>query len=289
VLGLLGPDEAAVVDRPGAQPLRLAEAGVRVRLENVTFGYDPEQPVLRGVSFTVEPGEIVALAGVTGAGKSTLAGLLLRFFDPQSGAVYFNDMDAREIQLASLRRAIGYVPQEPFLLPLSIAENIAYGRPDASREAVVAAAQRAGADGFIRLLPRGYETVIGERGVTLSGGEKQRLAIARALLIDAPLLVLDEPTSALDSDTEQALLAALRQVAVYRAVLIIAHRPSTIRAANRVVLLHQGTIAQQGTHAELTAGRGQYAQLFGCGTPGDTLSSERADLSQFPGSSPAAR
>ena len=281
VLGILESGEAPIVDRPHARALPLSEAGVRVRFENVTFGYDPDRPVLRGVSFEIGPGEVVALAGITGAGKSTLAGLLLRFFDPQAGAVCFNDVDARDIQLASLRNCIGYVPQEPFLLPLSIAENIAYGRPDATREEVMAAAASARADGFIRELPRGYDTVIGDRGVTLSGGEKQRLSIARALLMGAPLLVLDEPTSALDSDTEQALLTTLREVAATRAVLMIAHRPSTIRAADRVIVLEHGAVAQQGTHGELLSRRGAYAQLFDAnlGASSDVLSPDEAEVS----------
>lgn len=281
VLGILESGEPPIVDRPGAQPLAATSAGAGVRLERVTFGYDPQHPVLRDVSLELRPGEIVALAGATGAGKSTLAGLLLRLFDPQQGGVYFSGVEARDIQLASLRRQVAFVPQEPFLLPLSIAENIAYGRPSASREEIVAAAAHAGADSFIARLPRGYGTVIGEQGATLSGGEKQQLSIARALLIDAPVLVLDEPTSALDSETELALLAALRQSAGRRATLLIAHRWSTIRSADRIVVLEQGRVVEQGVHAQLLESGGAYARLFDSNfrAPGDVVSLDKAEVS----------
>jgi ATP-binding cassette subfamily B protein/subfamily B ATP-binding cassette protein MsbA len=216
VFGILELGEPPIADSPGATPLPNGDAGVKVRLENVTFGYEPHNPVLTAVSLALSPGEFVALAGPTGADKSTLAGLILRFFDPQQGVVYFNDADARTIQLTDLRSHLALVPQEPFLLPLSIAENIAFARPTASRDEIVAAAVAAGADSFISRLPQGYDTKVGDRGATLSGGEKLRLSIARALLRNAPVLVLDEPTSALDTETEVVLLATLRQLAAKR-------------------------------------------------------------------------
>jgi len=263
VFGVLESGEPPIADLPGAKPLPDADGGVRVRLENVTFGYDPHSPVLTGVSLSLGPGEIVALAGPTGGGTSTLAGLILRFFDPQHGAVYFSDSDARTSQRADLRRHLALVPQEPFLLPLTIAENIAYARPAAGRDEIVAAAVDASADSFIRRLPLGYDTLIGDRGATLSGGEKLRLSIARALLVNAPVLLLDEPTSALDTETEAILLTTLRRLAAHRTVLIIAHRWSTIRSADRIVVLEQGRIAQEGCHDWLVASGGAYTRLFG--------------------------
>jgi ABC-type multidrug transport system fused ATPase/permease subunit len=232
-----------------------------VRFDNVAFGYEPGQSVLDGVSFELRPGEIVALIGPTGAGKSTLVGLLLRFFDPRQGIIQINDCDARTIPPSTLREQISLVPQEPFLLPLSIAENIAYGRPGAGRDQIVAAAVAAQADGFISRLPHGYDTIIGERGTTLSGGEKQRLSIARAILKDAPLLVLDEPTAALDGQVEAAVLRSLRQLGAGRTTLLIAHRLSTIRQADRLIFLQAGHIVEEGQPDELRIRGGPYARL----------------------------
>jgi len=229
-----------------------------VRLENVTFGYESARPVLKGVTLEAQPGEIVAIIGPTGTGKSTLVSLIPRFFDPWQGRVMIDGMDLRDVQLASLRKHVALVLQEPFLLPLTVAENIAYGRPEASRDEVVAAAVAASADGFIRRLPEGYDTVIGERGATLSGGEKQRISIARALLKDAPILILDEPTSALDAETEALLLEALDRLIAGRTTFIIAHRLSTIRNADRIVVMDDGQIIETGTHQELLAANGQY-------------------------------
>jgi ATP-binding cassette subfamily B protein/subfamily B ATP-binding cassette protein MsbA len=251
--------EEQVRDLPGARPL--PGGGGHLRFEAVTFGYEPGRPVLHSLSLEARPGETVALVGPTGAGKSTLVSLIPRFFDPWEGQVTLDGSDLRELQLASLRAQIALVLQEPFLLPLTVAENIAYGRPSASRAEIEAAAAAANAAAFIERLPQGYETVIGERGATLSGGERQRLSIARALLKEAPVLILDEPTSALDAGTEALLLEALERLMAGRTTLIIAHRLSTIRHADRIVVLDAGRIVEAGTHQELLAARGSYHQL----------------------------
>jgi ATP-binding cassette subfamily B protein/subfamily B ATP-binding cassette protein MsbA len=232
-----------------------------VRLEQVTFGYEPGRPVLRAVTLEVQPGETLALVGATGAGKTTLVNLIPRFFDPWEGRVLVEGRDVREVGLQSLRGQLALVLQEPFLLAATVAENIAFGRPDAARPEIEAAARTANAHDFIARLPQGYDTEIGERGATLSGGERQRLAIARALLKNAPILILDEPTSALDAQTEQSLLEALERLMQGRTTFLIAHRLSTVRRADRIVVLQEGQIAESGTPAELEARGGLYARL----------------------------
>jgi ATP-binding cassette subfamily B protein/subfamily B ATP-binding cassette protein MsbA len=260
VLEILESDPE-VADRPGAAALPSARG--HVCLEGVTFGYEPDRPVLRAVSLDVSPGQVVAIVGFTGAGKTTLVNLIARSFDPWEGRVLIDGRDVRDLQLKDLRRQIAIVLQEPLLFPLSITDNIAYGRSGATRAEIELAARAASAHDFIHRLPHGYETVIGERGATLSGGERQRLSIARALLKDAPILLLDEPTSALDADTEGVLLGALQHLMKGRTTFIIAHRLSTIRHADWILVMNQGRVAERGTHAELLARQGLYAHLHG--------------------------
>lgn len=257
-------NEEMVQDAPGALVLPTGEPGNRghIYLDQVTFGYEPGSPVLKGITFEACLGKTIALVGPTGAGKTTIISLIPRLFDPWQGRILLDGMDLRQIKLSSLRSQIALVSQEPFLLPISIAENIRYSRPEAGREEIVAAAAAARADEFIERLPKGYDTVIGQRGMTLSGGEKQRLAIARALLKNAPVLLLDEPTSALDAETETLLLEALENLMVGRTTLLIAHRLSTIRQADLIVAIDDGMIVEMGSTETLLAKEGLYHQLY---------------------------
>ncbi len=249
-----------VVDRPGADDLQMK--GGRIEFEGVSFGYDPERDILKNVSFAIEPREKVAVVGASGAGKSTLVKLLFRFYDPVSGRILIDGQDIGQVSQASLRRAIGIVPQDTVLFNDSIFENVRYGNPKASDEEVEQAIHLAHLDAFILALPRGRDTLVGERGLKLSGGEKQRVSIARTILKRPPILVFDEATSSLDSKTEQAILAALREIARDHTSLVIAHRLSTIVDADRIVVLHQGEIVESGTHMKLLEQGGHYAELW---------------------------
>jgi ATP-binding cassette subfamily B protein len=249
-----------VVDAPGARPLEVGAAEVEFR--DVDFDYGPDRAILRGVSFTVPGGRSLAVVGPSGAGKSTIFRLLLRLYDVTGGAVEIDGQDVREVTQASVRGAIGVVPQDTVLFNDTIGYNIAYGREGANHEEVVAAATAAQIHDFIASLPDGYETKVGERGLKLSGGEKQRVAIARTILKNPPILILDEATSALDSQTEREIQAELKRLSENRTVLMIAHRLSTVVDADEIVVLDQGQVAERGTHAQLLARGGRYAEMW---------------------------
>jgi ABC-type transport system involved in Fe-S cluster assembly fused permease/ATPase subunit len=247
-------------DVPGATPLIVASG--HVRFDNVQFSYDPERPILKGLSFEVPAGKTVAIVGPSGAGKSTISRLLFRLYDVSSGRILIDGQDIRNVTQASLRESIGMVPQDTVLFNDTIRYNIRYGRWDATDAEVEEAAQLAQIDPFIRMSPKGYETQVGERGLKLSGGEKQRVAIARTVLKAPPILVLDEATSALDSHTEQEIQDALERVSRNRTSLVIAHRLSTIVGADEIIVLDQGRIAERGTHSQLLATGGLYASMW---------------------------
>jgi ATP-binding cassette subfamily B protein/subfamily B ATP-binding cassette protein MsbA len=253
--------ERDLADGPRSFPAEGARG--EVVWEGVDFQYAPGVPILRGIDLRVAPGQRVAVVGPTGAGKSTLLSLLPRFYDPTRGRVLVDGVDAREYKLHSLRRQVAMVLQPPLLFPVSIRENIAFGRPEARLEEIVEAAKAARIHEMVARLPAGYDTAVGEHGVTLSEGEKQRLTIARAILRDSPILILDEPTSALDPETERLIIEALERLQAGRTTFIIAHRLSTVRMADLVVVIKDGQVAEQGSLETLLARPGPFAAMYG--------------------------
>jgi ATP-binding cassette, subfamily B, heavy metal transporter len=252
--------EPEIQDHPGAKPLKVARGAIR--FDDVKFAYEPQRPILKGLAFEVPAGKTVAIVGPSGAGKSTISRLLFRFYDVTGGRILIDGQDIRDVTQSSLRSAIGMVPQDTVLFNDTIRYNIRYGRWEASDAEVEEAARLAQIDGFIRLSPHGYETEVGERGLKLSGGEKQRVAIARTILKGPPILVLDEATSALDSHTEKEIQDALERISRNRTTLVIAHRLSTIVGADEIIVLDKGLIAERGAHRELLAAGGLYASMW---------------------------
>ncbi|HEX6987949.1 MAG TPA: ABC transporter ATP-binding protein [Bacillota bacterium] len=249
-----------VADREGA--VALGRARGHVRFERVSFAYDGRNPVLEGIDLDAPPGSTIALIGTTGSGKSSLVSLIPRFYDVTRGRVTVDGHDVRDLELASLRRNVGFVLQETFLFSATVRENIAYGRPEASLDEIMAAARRAQAHEFIMAMPQGYDTVVGERGLGLSGGQKQRIAIARALLVDPPILILDDATSSVDMETEERIQEALAEVMRGRTTFVIAHRVSTLQRADEILVLDQGRIVERGRHHELLRRGGFYRRVY---------------------------
>ena len=259
MLGLLNR-KAAICDVKDAKPLKATKAAIR--FENVSFSYDKQRPILNNLSFEVTSGSKVAIVGASGAGKSTLSRLLYRFYDVDAGKIYIDEQAISTVTLESLRQAIAIVPQDTVLFNTSIRENIAYGNPTASEDEIDKAISLAHLDGFIASLDKGDKTLVGERGLKVSGGEKQRIAIARAILKGSPILLFDEATSALDSHSEQAILSAMREVAQRHTSLVIAHRLSTITDADKIIVMKQGQVVEQGQHHQLLAANGEYARMW---------------------------
>jgi ATP-binding cassette, subfamily B, bacterial len=252
-----------VVDSPDA--ITIISTQGAARFDHVSFGYSAERPVLCDINLSIAPGQIVALVGGTGAGKSTLLSLVPRFYDPTAGSVALDGRDLHQITKKSLRAQIGMVLQDTLLFSTTVRENIAYGRPGASEAEIIAAAARAQADEFIRQLPNGYQSLVGERGAHLSVGQRQRIGIARAFLKNAPILLLDEPTSALDPTTEAAIMETIKELMRGRTTLIVTHRLATIHNVDQIVVLERGRIAEQGTGPDLVARGGVYAKLYASG------------------------
>jgi subfamily B ATP-binding cassette protein MsbA len=251
--------DIVIPQRADARPLPSCRG--EIAFENVAFGYDPDAPILKGVTFKIAPGQLVGIVGTTGGGKSTVVSLIPRFYDPANGRVLIDGNDLKDLELASLRSKIGYVLQDTVLFHGTIRENIAYGRPNAKEEDIIAAAKLANAHDFITEMPHGYDTMVGDRGLTLSGGQRQRIGIARAIIRDTPILILDEPTAALDTESERLVIEGLERLMKGRTVITIAHRLSTIRDAHKIIVLKDGVVHEQGTHDELLKLNGVYAEL----------------------------
>jgi subfamily B ATP-binding cassette protein MsbA len=259
--------ESRVRDAPGAR--RAPKFSGRIEFDNVSFGYGPDKPIINGVSLKVEPGQVAALVGPSGAGKTTIVSLIPRFYDPVSGRVVIEGEDIRRYQIKSLRDQMSFVLQDTLLFRTTIWENIAYGKPGASPAEIKRAAELANASEFIDAMPEGYDTMVGERGVTLSGGQRQRIAIARAVVRDTPILILDEPTSGLDAASELAVMEALQRLMKGRTSVVIAHHLGTIRQADVIFVINDCALAEQGTHDDLMARKGVYAELYELQNPSD--------------------
>ncbi len=270
--------ESEVKEQPGA--IDLKEARGHVRFENVSFGYDPARPILRNIDIDATPGELIAMLGPSGSGKSTITQLLPRFYDPTSGRITLDGHDIREITVASLRRHVGVVLQDPFLFSATMHDNIAYGVPDATAEQVIAVAKAARMHDFISSLPEGYQTWVGERGVTLSGGQRQRVAIARTLLLDPHILILDDATSSVDMETEFLIQQALNELLKGRTTFVIAQRLRTVRDANQILVLKDGAIVERGRHDELLEKEGIYREIY------DLELRDQEELAQTMGAGP---
>jgi len=258
VVALMDTDN---VIRESATPVDSSQLHGEICFDQVAFGYDAELPVLRDISFTIKPGQMVGIVGPTGSGKSTIASLIARFRDPDAGTITIDDVDIRDYALRGLRAQIGFVLQDTVLLRGTVRDNIVFGRPDATDDEIVEAAKQANAHEFITRMPKGYDSEVGDRGMTLSGGQRQRIGIARALIRDNPILILDEPTAALDAESEHQVIEALERLVAGRTVIAIAHRLSTLRNADKILVVKDGVVAEDGTQRDLLALNGVYAQL----------------------------
>jgi len=251
--------DAVVLEKSDA--IEISNVDGTIEFANVSFGYSTETPVLSGVNFTIRAGQFIGIVGPTGAGKSTVVSLIPRFYDPLSGSIKIDGIDVRDMKLGHLRDQIGYVLQDTVLFRGTIAENIAFGKPGASEDEIIAAAKLANAHEFIMQMPGGYRAIVGERGATLSGGQRQRIGIARVMIRNSPILLLDEPTAALDTESERLVIDALERLMKGRTVIAIAHRLSTIRDADQIMVISGGSVAEMGSHDELMATDGIYAAL----------------------------
>jgi ABC-type multidrug transport system fused ATPase/permease subunit len=265
--------QATVPERPDARDPGAIKGAIT--FDHVAFGYDPAVPVLRDVNFNIAPGQLIGVVGATGGGKSTVVGLIPRFYDPGAGRVLVDGVDVREFKLEGLRNQIGFVLQDTVLFCGTVRDNIAYGRPGASEADIIVAAKLANAHEFIVRMPKAYDSLVGERGLTLSGGQRQRIGIARAIIRDAPILILDEPTAALDTESEKLVIDALEQLMKGRTVITIAHRLSTIRDAHKILVLKDGVVFEEGSHDELVARGGFYAELYRVQIEGTTVHEQR--------------